>query len=409
MRVISPRNKNVHPNRRHYSLLHSLLAIALFQCWYWVVMVTIWATCITLITDKVYDLSIQPTLLTAFGTVIGALISYRTAVAYERYNESRKLWANITVAIRTLSRTIWFHVSDSPPENSEASSEASTRILTEKRKIMDLVMAFGIAVKYYLRGEEGIEHEDFRGLVKNCPLKSANSPSPPKKSPLGIHRSGMNSTDTCVPGQDQGDVRISIENASPDEKVKPGQSGVHGDQSLRDQSENCATGPTVPLQITFYLSSWISGLPRRKLIDGPITSTMITSLNQLVDSFSGLERIFTTEVPFCYGAHLWTSCLLYLTFLPFQLWKTLGYAAIPATAVVGSIFFGFLAASEEIENPFGKSKNDLKMDQFCRDIQVELAALTSLPTPMADEWIFSDDNDYTPPQGTESMQPLRGE
>ncbi|KAG8685947.1 hypothetical protein FRC11_009792, partial [Ceratobasidium sp. 423] len=347
---------------------------------------TLWATFITVITDKVHDLSIQPTLLTAFGTVIGALISYRVAVAYERYNESRKLWANIVIATRTLSST------DTPS-------------LVEKRTIIDLVVAFGIAVKYYLQGKEGIEHEDLRGLVKNFPLKSASAPNPQINSPLVSHRSGMNSAVTCVsPDQNHGHVNIPMESAAQNEKGQPGQSEAHGD---KDQPENRATGPTVPIQITFYLRSWISGLQGRKVIDGPTTSTMIASLNQLIDSYSGLERILTTEVPFCYGAHLWTSCLLYLTFLPFQLWKALGYAAIPATAVVGSIFFGFLAAAEAIENPFGNSKNDLEMDRFCRGIQTELADLTNFPA-MADEWIFSQVNDHMP-QGTGSVPLPRGE
>ena len=44
---------------------------------------------------------------------------------------------------------------------------------------------------------------------------------------------------------------------------------------------------------------------------------------------------------------------LYLFFLPFQLVDDFGWYTIPGVAVAAFIYLGFLAAGEEIEQPFG--------------------------------------------------------
>ena len=44
---------------------------------------------------------------------------------------------------------------------------------------------------------------------------------------------------------------------------------------------------------------------------------------------------------------------MYLFFLPFQLVSLFGYYTIPGVAMAAFIYLGFLAAGEEIEQPFG--------------------------------------------------------
>ncbi len=46
------------------SLTNALLATALFRCWHILVFFSAWATAVCIISNSVYDLSIQPTLLT---------------------------------------------------------------------------------------------------------------------------------------------------------------------------------------------------------------------------------------------------------------------------------------------------------------------------------------------------------
>jgi len=150
----------------------------------------------------------------------------------------------------------------------------------------------------------------------------------------------------------------------------------------------------IPLEITLYLSAYISALQQRKCCDVPTINLLLSTLNALVDSLTGLERILTTPIPYSFSVHLWTVTLLYCAALPFQLLKTMGWVTIPGTALVAFIFTGFVVAGEEIENPFGFDRNDLNLDHFTENIiRVELASISAVPVPDPAKWVFDDGND----------------
>ncbi|KAG5642867.1 hypothetical protein DXG03_002012 [Asterophora parasitica] len=72
------------------------------------------------------------------------------------------------------------------------------------------------------------------------------------------------------------------------------------------------------------------------------------------------------------------------------------------------MFFGFLVAGEEIENPFGYDKNDLNLDHFTHNIiRNELRAITSSPAPDPARWAFAAENDllFTDPKDGERLSP----
>ncbi|EIN06573.1 UPF0187-domain-containing protein [Punctularia strigosozonata HHB-11173 SS5] len=150
------------------SFWDAILATAFFRCWHLILFFAGWSTAVSVISHNVHSLSIQPTLLTALGTVLGFVVSCRTTSSFERYNEGRKYWAQIVLSTRTLSRTIWFSVPDTVEGNFTA-DEARTRALIEKKTAINLLEAFAVAVKHYLRGEEGIHYVDLYPLVKYLP------------------------------------------------------------------------------------------------------------------------------------------------------------------------------------------------------------------------------------------------
>ncbi|CAE7094371.1 unnamed protein product [Rhizoctonia solani] len=460
---LPPIDPFAHPTRFFPSLFNAILATALFRCWHLILFFGGWATCVCLISAKVHNLGIQPTLLTVFGTILGFVISYRTSSSFERYNEGRRLWSTIVLASRTFSRTVWFHVPDTPcTATPETATEATARNIIEKRTAINLIEAFSVAVKHYLRGEEGIYYEDLYHLVKFLPayslpagmpnqrVKSRTSaeivedssqergswggststhlPTINKEGSTPIRRSGATEKDVSSPTSPgfgrgstarrsgttyrrtrgpHGDVDLAPASNPPKwgafdvwplsllVKVltQKGKS-VSGKKAAKERAKQHVISHNVPLEITLYLSSYISALQQRKVVDVPTINTLLLGLNQLVDSLSGLERILTTPIPFSYGVHLWTVCLLYVFFLPFQLWPVLKWVTIPATSIAAFLFFGFIVAGEEIENPFGYDKNDLNLDHFCRNIiHAELMAITSVPVPDPNQWAFVDDND----------------
>ncbi|KAG8699238.1 hypothetical protein FRC11_013842, partial [Ceratobasidium sp. 423] len=358
-------------------VFRSILATALFRCWHLILLFTAWAACVTVITDKVRDMSIQPTLLTAFGTILGFVISYRTSSAFERYNEGRRLWSTIILASRTFARTE--HIQHGPkPEQapteqqSQLTAEERDRcqILIEKRTIINLIEAFSIAVKHYLRGEEGIEYEDLYHLVKFLPAYQLPGSIPNQRIVPGgepttgditqgsvmdkprRHESyGSTSTKTEDPEPQMSNthegIRVEVKEGKKRghgllqewiarKQVKgaggeiielapannpPGwaiydmwplsyfthasagvtQSGdyIAGTKAAKIRVKQRVVTLNVPLEITFYLSSYISAVQRRKLVnDVPTINTMLLGLNQLVDSLSGLERVLTSPIPF---------------------------------------------------------------------------------------------------------------
>ncbi|KAG8768004.1 hypothetical protein FRC16_007190 [Serendipita sp. 398] len=54
--------------------------------------------------------------------------------------------------------------------------------------------------------------------------------------------------------------------------------------------------------------------------------------------------------------------------MPFQLCNIFGWVTVPGIAVASFLYLGFIAAGEEIEQPFGYDRNDLDLDFFCNGL-----------------------------------------
>ncbi|KAJ3933930.1 MAG: Bestrophin, RFP-TM, chloride channel-domain-containing protein [Lentinula lateritia] len=475
------------------SVVNALLATALFRCWHLLIFFGAWATLVCVLNAQGHRLIIQPTLLTVTGTVLGFVISYRTTSSFERYNEGRRLWSQIVLASRTFARTVWFHIPDPPATTSESAEVLKARAMIEKKTVINLIEAFGVAVKHYLRGEDGIYYEDLYYLVKflpsyalptglpsNLDLTNDHAPSEihsPPGSPLStsfhrpslrrpsdasrnqtfltqrINASSFSDSHLPLPATAHTSAKTTFREPQPADRPHQATDKTFDDvkstvseepaervilprtdevflfpakmppkyhlfdlfpfsllvrvltnrgkelkgkkaAKLRAKMKNKSASHNLPLEISLYLSSYISALQIRKTNEVPTTNTMLAALNQLVDSLTGLERILTTPIPFSYSFHLWVVVVIYILVLPPQIWPTLSWKTIPATVILAFMFFGFLVAGEEIENPFGYDKNDLNLDHFTHNIiRNELRAITSTPAPDPARWAFAPEND----------------
>jgi len=399
----------------------------------------------------------KPTLLTVVGTVLGFVISYRTTSSFERYNEGRRLWSQVILASRTFARTAWFHVPDPQTMQNMSADEIKSRMIIEKKTAINLLEAYAVSIKHYLRGEDGIYYQDLYHLVKflpeyalpagipseadlmsmeNSSRRNTRIPSSPGNSSF-LYRRNYSIPPSILPAPvtspSKGMTFLEPAPHSPhsvQEKIilhrsdegfllpaqmppkyhlfdlfpfsllvkwltKRGQE-VKGKKAakLRAKMRQNAVSHNLPLEISLYLSSFIAALQNRKQLDVPTANTLIGSLNQLVEALTGLERILTTPIPFSYSIHLWVVTIVYCIFLPFMIWSDLKYVTIPSTVVLSFMFFGFLVAGEEIENPFGYDKNDLNLDHFTNNIiRNELRAITSAPPPDPALWAFTAEND----------------
>jgi ion channel-forming bestrophin family protein len=104
-------------------------------------------------------------------TYAAFIVTRPPSSSYDRYWEGRKAFASLTSTIRNLSRAFWVNVA-APPKDSY-DNKGKTQIIEitpqnlHRRKIdaLHLCMAFPYAAKHYLRGEDGIDWDDYYGLL----------------------------------------------------------------------------------------------------------------------------------------------------------------------------------------------------------------------------------------------------
>ncbi|KAF8646755.1 hypothetical protein AX16_007069 [Volvariella volvacea WC 439] len=408
------------------SPLNALLASALFGTWHLLVFYAGWAALITVLNDRGYNLSIQPTLLTAAGTVLGFVISYRTTSAYEKYNQGRTQWARIIHACRTLARVVWFHVPELPVDHDKKSKEEIDmyrgEVIIEKKTVLNLMEAAAVAVKHYLRGEDSINYEDLYYSVYHLDLQSARQPVPmsTKSRTFGEKQSESLPLPVTTPAPTRHRKEDSSATLTQAVELPPfllpsfnpptfsfydflpawlgnslrGSTGKKARRArVRTKLYSHKAYDNIPVEISLYLSSYISHLQRRGGMDVPTMNALFAAVNTFVESLTDLERISTAPVPFSYSSHLWSITTLYCLALPFQLYNSLGWVTIPGTVIVAYFFFGFLVAGEEIENPFGYDINDLNLDNFTHNIiRKEIKSVTARPAPTVQAWVFNDKN-----------------
>jgi ion channel-forming bestrophin family protein len=98
--------------------------------------------------------------------VLGLLLVFRTNTAYERFWEGRRLWGNLVNDARNMAWQIGVMMNDIEPE------DRAKRIA-----VMQLVAAFPVACKLYLRSEPvNSELEELMSRTQYLQLKTINNP-----------------------------------------------------------------------------------------------------------------------------------------------------------------------------------------------------------------------------------------
>ncbi|KAJ7603592.1 UPF0187-domain-containing protein [Roridomyces roridus] len=417
------------------------------------------ATMVATITEmKIHNLAINSALLTVLGTVLGLVISFRTSSAYERYQDGRKMWTNISIASRNIAQIIWIHV---PFERTykDKTKMTITQSVVEKKSMINLVQAFSVAVKHSLRGETGVYFQDLYSLIcflpryanaagtgadmlplwaasedDEYPLSGARPPPPSREATI------------AVPSSEDGK---SSPNSWFRRKPSSRQNSMDPEKALADVQSHRPLGPArdpppasiydyfpflrifsifvrpfrksnkkykrdafgrkikpsfsesnVPIEVAVYLNK----LFEQWLAQPALATGLMNNIASLQDTMANLERIGNTPLPFAYQAHLRMSLWLYLLFLPFQVVSTMHYLIIPGTAFASFLLLGFLEIG--IENPFGYDENDLDLDGFCLAIQRELHEITAHTTPEPSTFVFTSWNQPFAPADRRSAEEL---
>lgn len=421
-------------------------ATVINDIWPEVLFFSLVATMVTLVSQKTEkDLGISNQLLTVLGTVLGLVISFRTSSAYERYQDGRKMWTNIITASRNLAQQIWLHVPVDRSGKGDAANTTALQNVIEKKTMINLILAYAVSVKHFLRGEQGVYYEDLYPLISFLP-RYANGEQGPEaeKLPLWQEVDEYQQRKPDEPATELGREQSGTSDRTTSNKFDPEKALLDVERPLKPARNppeatlldyipllrlfrwishkitNTARPKRVgkkrayddyveshiPLEIVLVLSNYTAWCMRNGLLQPAIATGVTANLTTLQDSLSNLERICNTPLPFAYQVHLRMSLWLYLFFLPFQIYKAFFWVTIPGTAFAAFLLLGFLEIGQEIENPFNYDLNDLDLDYFCYAIQRELHLITAYTMPNPSDFLFSNLNQPLAPADRRSAKEL---
>lgn len=140
-----------------------------------------------------------------------------------------------------------------------------------------------------------------------------------------------------------------------------------------------------PLEVAFWIEDYLQHQYHRQCVNVYQLTQMQQLLNGMVDCLGSCERILKTPIPLAYAIHLKQLLLIYCLLLPFQFINDLNLWTIPLVAVISFSLLGIEEIGIEIENPFGRDPNDLKLDAFCETMKRNIDDLITVEPASAIE------------------------
>lgn len=367
-----------------------------------VLTVTIFATLVAYAKSKGKAVTLTNSVTPLLAVVVGLILVFRNGTSYDRYYEGRKSFGALTAHVRNLSRMIWVNVAlpptDDAPPNTKGKTPTTTvtaaQLHRTKADALKICLAFSFAVKHYLREEDGLDWDDYTGVIPDSFYKAHG---------MGRLRSRKSSAAASYNAVTDAALTASPETsrtASPDKhlgsdsvgqtatatkrvRVKRSVDKLPGSKTPLMSSEhrtinfNPYTEATIPLPLILAheISRMLFGFRKNGFLEtvGPAGANAMNQIvHGMVEQMTNLERIANTPIPKSYSIHLKQCVSLYLFALPFTLIKELGWSMIPVVTVVAFTFMGIEGIADEIEMPFGLDDADLPLDRYCSDLKEEV-------------------------------------
>ncbi|OSS47508.1 hypothetical protein B5807_07351 [Epicoccum nigrum] len=353
---VGPRDMSKHSKwpffmRMHGSVLPKMIIPLL--------VVTGWSTLITCISALIRPLNVSNLLLTVLGFVVGLAISFRTSSAYERYMEGRKYWSQIQLVSQNLARTIWIHAD-------EREGDLGKEDLLGKLTALNLLNAYACAIKHRLRFEPGIDYPDLKERIEYLDTfaKAAEVDIPKAQSYSKLKSTGEF-------------LGVTFAESNPRKRIKRSKKPLGN----------------LPLEILNHFSAYVHSIINNETLKiGLYQNQAITGVVALNECLVGLDRVLNTPLPIAYSIAISQITWVYVMVLPFQLYASLGWITIPGTIFAAYIILGLSAIGREIENPFGHDVNDLPLEAFCEELEMDIDCITAQPAPVTAEFMRREGN-----------------
>ncbi|KAJ7285647.1 Bestrophin, RFP-TM, chloride channel-domain-containing protein [Mycena rebaudengoi] len=354
-----------------------------------VLTVTLFATAVAYADYRGYRIQLTNSIVPLLSVVVGLILVFRNGTSYDRYWEGRKSFGSMTSNIRNISRLLWIQVALPPTDEQPAHAKGKTPVteITEtqlrRRKVeaLRLCLSFAFSVKHYLRGEDGVQWDDYRGVLPASFIRADEIGHNTQRTTVAGSYAATRDNSTAP------SLNGSSEVLKPDatKRVRPKRSKTQvtqyspllsGTQATVDfHAFSEETSMPLPLVIAHEITRILFKFRRDGLLEtvGPAGTNAMTQLVQgMVDQMTSMERVANTPIPISYGIHLKQCVTLYLFALPMTLVKELGWATIPLVTVVAFTFMGIEGIADEIEMPFGSDPGDLPLDRYCQDLREEI-------------------------------------
>ena len=155
-----------------------------------------------------------------------------------------------------------------------------------------------------------------------------------------------------------------------------------------DEAARLAAAPNRPERVLRMMGETLADLRAAGTLGEAETLALDTTMRDFTHAMAACERLRSTPVPFGYTLLLHRTAYLFCLILPFGFADVMGYATPFAAGLVAYTFFGLDTLSEELEEPFGTSPNDLPIEALAKGIEITLRSalddpdLPEMPQPV---------------------------
>ncbi|KAI9293280.1 UPF0187-domain-containing protein [Neoconidiobolus thromboides FSU 785] len=288
-----------------------------------VTIATLYSVLIYYIHTYYHNISLKSNIIPSLATVVGLLLVFKTNSSYDRYYEGRKLWSSLKTNTRNLGRYLC--------------------IFLGKNEAKDIYTALNLITAYCYSIRQLLGN-DFQCITKSDPILTPLLPN-----------------DILLVDDEINNFNFEHNFDNMDL------------MNQHDLSNSDYYPINLPNLILLKINEILEKQKKANKIDGQCNTMVSTTLTNMTNIYSDMQRIAKTPLPIAYKLHLVQTQWFYLLFLPLTLLNDKSNMwVIFVQFVVAFTFFGINAIGDEIENPFGYDFNDLPLNSICKEIHNEL-------------------------------------
>ncbi|KAK3215718.1 hypothetical protein GRF29_8g878023 [Pseudopithomyces chartarum] len=314
-------------------------------------------------TNVVTSLGLPATIIPSLSIVVGLMLVFRNSTSYDRFWTGRNCLTTIGTSVRNLARIVL--VNSRAKEGAlgdSALGQSPNRLSNEERRdtehVLKVLIAVLYAIKHNLRAEFNIPPASLG--EDGGPVLNAHS-TPVSRRPSYVDRQFYQQepeNDAADEGDGLNQPKDVYRSLLPD--------GLRG---YEDE------GLSLPLQLSVLVESYIRRGFDRGWFHAPLASQMTVQINSLVDAYGRMETIRSTPIPVAHLIHQKQVLALFVSVLPFAIVDDYVWWSIPIVAIVAFTLYGIEGIGQQLEDPFGYDKNDIKMDGIIEDTRREVLTL----------------------------------